>query len=173
MASAALPDPKVYITDNRDDGESFFSTMVPETAQPNFDFGGAPGRLVYSVDRNMQLDGGADLKQMLPALEKPEHIRKDGIGLWYVDTPPGGESPMHRTVSVDYAVLVSGHVELMLESGETRLLNPGDTVVQRSTGHKWRNTSDTEWSRIFFVCIGIDPVVTQGAGPLGAYLGHQ
>ena len=61
---------------------------------------------------------------------------------------PGLTSPMHRTVSLDYGVVVEGEVELILDSGETRILKRGDVCVQRATMHAWRNLSQTEWARM-------------------------
>lgn len=55
-----------------------------------------------------------------------------------VDLPPGGSSPMHRTETIDYGVVLSGEVHLVLDDEET-LLHAGDVVVQRGTDHLWAN----------------------------------
>ena len=47
---------------------------------------------------------------------------------------------MHRTMSLDYGVVLQGEVELLLDSGEVRLLAAGDVAVQRGTMHAWRNS---------------------------------
>jgi len=70
-----------------------------------------------------------------------------------VDMLPGGESPMHRTNSIDYGIVLSGRLELELEDGAFKPLGPGDIVVQRGTNHKWRNPSETETCRIVFILI--------------------
>ena len=70
-----------------------------------------------------------------------------------VDMFPGEESPMHRTNSVDYGIVLSGEVELELDSGEVKRLGPGDIIVQRGTMHLWRNPSQTETCRIAFILI--------------------
>ncbi len=46
---------------------------------------------------------------------------------------------MHRTETVDYALLLSGECDLELDSGEVAHLKPGDVVVQRGTMHAWVN----------------------------------
>lgn len=79
-----------------------------------------------------------------------------GIVFRRTDTPPGQVSPMHRTLTVDYGVIVAGEIELTLEGGEKRVLRAGDTVVQRATVHQWRNTSETEWARMVFVMVPIE-----------------
>ena len=68
-----------------------------------------------------------------------------------VDMMPGGVSPMHRTNSIDYGIILSGEVELELDDGATTRLGPGDIVVQRGTIHLWRNPSTSQACRIVFV----------------------
>ena len=68
-----------------------------------------------------------------------------------VDMMPGGVSPMHRTNSIDYGIILSGEVELELDAGATTRLGPGDIVVQRGTIHLWRNPSTSQACRIVFV----------------------
>lgn len=75
---------------------------------------------------------------------------------------PGNASPLHRTVSLDYAVIIFGEVELSLDSGEKRTMGPGEAVVQRATAHAWRNTSETEWARMLFCMIPSEKVVVGG-----------
>lgn len=48
---------------------------------------------------------------------------------------------MHRTVSIDYIVLLSGRVRLTLDEGSTDL-KPFDVVIQRETNHAWENLTD-------------------------------
>lgn len=50
---------------------------------------------------------------------------------------------MHTTDTVDYAIVMSGSIELELDNGVLVPLRQGDTVVQNGTRHAWRNTSDT------------------------------
>lgn len=79
-----------------------------------------------------------------------------------VDFAPGYETAQHRTQSLDFGVVIVGMVELVLESGETRLLREGDTIVQRGTRHAWRNVSESEWARMFFVLMSCQPVEVEG-----------
>jgi quercetin dioxygenase-like cupin family protein/uncharacterized membrane protein len=50
---------------------------------------------------------------------------------------PGLEYPMHTTPTLDLGVIVSGKLELILETG-SMILGPGDVIVQRGTAHSWR-----------------------------------
>ena len=58
---------------------------------------------------------------------------------------------MHRTISLDYGVVIEGEVELILDSGVTQILKRGDLTVQRGTNHAWRNPSQTQWARMLYV----------------------
>lgn len=56
---------------------------------------------------------------------------------------------MHRTRTVDYAIIMSGEVDLMLDD-KTVHLKPGDVVVQQATNHAWINRGK-EPCRVIFV----------------------
>ena len=47
---------------------------------------------------------------------------------------------MHKTDSVDYLVVISGEMTMLMEDGEV-LLKQGDCIVQRGTNHAWVNKS--------------------------------
>ena len=64
----------------------------------------------------------------------------------------GGRHPiMHRTETVDYAVILEGELTLILDQ-EDVVLRAGDVVIQRGTSHSWANRSDKP-CRILFVLI--------------------
>jgi naringenin degradation protein FdeH len=50
---------------------------------------------------------------------------------------------MHVTPTVDYILLLSGEISLLLEEGDPIPLKPFDAVVQRGTNHWWLNTGKT------------------------------
>ena len=77
-----------------------------------------------------------------------------------VEMPPHHHSAMHRTRTVDYGIVLTGEVYLMLEDSETRL-QPGDIVIQRGTNHAWDNRSDAA-ARMAFILIDaeFDPELT-------------
>jgi len=53
----------------------------------------------------------------------------------------GGHHPlMHRTETVDYAVVLDGEIYLVLDDTEVKL-TAGDVVIQRGTNHAWSNRS--------------------------------
>ena len=63
-----------------------------------------------------------------------------GIGL-----APEGDSrgksrhpAMHRTKTIDYALILSGEIDMLLDDSEIHL-KAGDVVIQRGTNHAWAN----------------------------------
>jgi mannose-6-phosphate isomerase-like protein (cupin superfamily) len=57
----------------------------------------------------------------------------------------------HRTRSIDYGIVLSGEITLLMDEGEATV-RAGDIVVQRGTNHGWINRSDRP-CRIAFVLI--------------------
>jgi mannose-6-phosphate isomerase-like protein (cupin superfamily) len=47
---------------------------------------------------------------------------------------------MHRTRSLDYALIMSGEIDMLLDEGEVHL-KAGDVIVQQATNHAWVNRS--------------------------------
>jgi hypothetical protein len=63
---------------------------------------------------------------------------------------------MHRTRSIDYAIVVAGEIDMLLDDSEVHL-KAGDVLVQQGTNHAWVNRG-TESCRIAFVLIdGLEP----------------
>lgn len=60
--------------------------------------------------------------------------------------------PFHRTVTLDFGIVMKGTIVCKLDEG-TRRLKEGDVIVQRGTIHAWINDSD-EWCRMYFVMLG-------------------
>jgi quercetin dioxygenase-like cupin family protein len=67
------------------------------------------------------------------------------------EIPPGAASPMHRTETIDYGVVLEGEIVLVLDDSETTL-RAGDVVIQRGTDHRWENRS-SEPTRVAFILI--------------------
>jgi len=62
---------------------------------------------------------------------------------------------MHKTVTVDYAVVLSGEIYAVMDEGEV-LLRAGDCLVQRGTSHAWSNRTQ-EPCVIAFVLVAAKP----------------
>jgi mannose-6-phosphate isomerase-like protein (cupin superfamily) len=67
----------------------------------------------------------------------------------YPPSEGGKRTVMHRTKTLDYAVVIEGEVVLVLDDSEVTL-KQGDVVVQRGTDHAWENRSDKRTRMAFF-----------------------
>jgi len=95
-----------------------------------------------------------------------EGLRKTGTTLAngtvfrVLELEPGNSPRVHRTDSIDYAVVISGEVDMELDDTSVHL-KAGDVLVQRGTIHNWVNNG-TEPCRIAFVLIDAKPVTVGG-----------
>ena len=96
---------------------------------------------------------------------------KGGSVIRVVDMLPGASSPVHRTSSIDYGIVISGAIELELDNHVFKTLGAGDIIVQRGTIHKWRNPSNTSICRIVFVLTEAIPFELNGTA-LHEYMEH-
>jgi quercetin dioxygenase-like cupin family protein len=75
----------------------------------------------------------------------------NGTRCTVIDFAPGAGGSLHRTETLDYAIVVSGEIEMTLDDS-TVPLQAGDIVVQRGTNHAWINRG-LQPARIAFVLI--------------------
>jgi quercetin dioxygenase-like cupin family protein len=64
---------------------------------------------------------------------------------------------MHATPTVDYIVVLSGHLSCTMADGSQVTLAPGETLVQRGTDHAWSAVSEDP-------CVFM-AVIVDGNGP--------
>jgi quercetin dioxygenase-like cupin family protein len=110
----------------------------------------------FPSDNSDALDGGA----RAVATTDP-----NGSVFRLVEYGPGVTPRNHRTESVDYAVVLSGEIDMEID-GATVHLRQGDVLVQRGTIHNWNNRG-TVPCVIAFVLIAAKPVERAGTA-LGA-----
>lgn len=77
-----------------------------------------------------------------------------------LDLPPAEAGWMHRTLSLDYFVVLSGTVGLITDGGAEKILHPTDVVVCRGTNHEWVNRGK-DVARLFAVVVPSQEIVTQ------------
>jgi len=153
-----------HITTNDVDGTAKFHVSEPDQwarVNPHFAMS-----IIYSTSTSPpSLSDNNDIAthERLVASGWLGPVAADGTVCNMVEIGPGIEKPyMHRTQTLDYGVVIAGEVELTLDGGETRTMKAGDVVVQRATMHAWRNPSETDWARVFFVSVKCDEVVVGG-----------
>ena len=84
----------------------------------------------------------------------------NGVVFRVVSFGPGVAPRNHRTDSIDYAVVMSGEIDMELDDSVVHI-KAGDVLVQRGTIHNWVNKGP-EPCRIAFVLIDAKPVEAGG-----------
>src|ERR1043166_1293088 len=85
----------------------------------------------------------------LPVDDMHKQISHDGPGASKYRPPT--HPFMHRTRSIDYAIVMSGEIDMKLDEEEIHL-EEGDVLVQQGTNHAWINRSGKP-CRIAFILI--------------------
>ncbi len=78
-----------------------------------------------------------------------------------IEFSPGIAPRVHRTDSIDYAVVLSGEIDMELEKGTEVHLAVGDVLVQRGTVHNWINRGKVPCV-IAFVLVDAKPAAASG-----------
>jgi len=152
--STALAPLRLVVTGHDSAGKSIFTD--DREVQPFHPFGPAgPGFSHFHSRLRVPVSNTTsppDLSGKLP--------RCPPNGVWFgtSDFPPGRSAPMHRTLSLDYAVVLSGEIVCTLDGGEEKVIKAGEFVVQRGVNHEWHNRG-SETCRIMFVMLGAEKIV--------------
>lgn len=159
-----LPKINRVITTHNHEAKAVFADDIPDELPFQELPDGARFCLSYATNAiPTQLNDDQDIRTYENyLLNKPGITIPNGTVCRIVDMMPGVLSPMHRTVSLDYGVVLEGEVELVLDSGERKLLKRGDVAVQRGTNHAWQNASKTDWARMLYVLQEAESLVVNG-----------
>ena len=87
--------------------------------------------------------------ERLKTLKPEEHFAS--MGVQAADVAKRRHPGMHRTKTIDYAIVLSGEIYAVLDEGEVQL-KAGDVLVQQGTNHAWSNRTSKP-CRIAFVLI--------------------
>ena len=93
-------------------------------------------------------------------LRKVGTTLKNGTVFRVIEFAPGVAPRNHRTDSIDYAVVVSGEIDMEVEDAVVHL-KAGDVLVQRGTIHNWVNRG-TQPCVMAFILIDAKPVDVDG-----------
>jgi hypothetical protein len=143
--SGAMTDVWVYtgcpvnVKGTRDDGNDPFSFDPPAD--------GGHLRIVHSAEKPADYDRSKD------ASYKPirEPFLRGNGHTWDRGGNDAFSSPIHKSTTIDWAVVLEGKRTLLLDSGPLPM-EKGDTVVQIANWHGWTNPD--EHSLMAFVMIG-------------------
>jgi quercetin dioxygenase-like cupin family protein len=170
-------DPKsgrATFSDAISDQVSFTGFPVPPGKPPATDYALAYNTNAFPVQglsppssTTPESKANLDIKHYQSQLSQPMPLNPpNGTSCIIIEVPPGSAVPMHRTTTLDYTVIIDGTTELVLDSGEKKILKRGDVIVQRGTAHSWRNLTEKNDNsgvlRIFFVFLPIEKVQVEG-----------
>jgi quercetin dioxygenase-like cupin family protein len=117
---------------------------------------GQQGHVIWSTgefptDNSGDLDGGA---------RPVSTTDPNGTVFRINEFAPGVAARNHRTESIDYAVVLSGEIDMEMDGGVVHL-KAGDALVQRGTIHNWINNGSAPCV-IAFVLVAARPVEVGG-----------
>jgi quercetin dioxygenase-like cupin family protein len=126
------------VSGERDDGNLPFNFEPPEH--------GGHLRIVQSQGRPPGYDPATD-----PTAVAVHEPRQRPGGTWDRGGQNAYSSPIHKSATVDYGILLEGERVLLLDDGE-HVMHPGDIVVQLGNWHGW--TNPRQGSSMAFMMMG-------------------
>jgi mannose-6-phosphate isomerase-like protein (cupin superfamily) len=127
------------------------STLVWATDETPADISGSADRAAREIGVPPPPNGSI-LRMVNFPPESGARSRQAMLAEMGVGDHGGARHPgMHRTRSVDYAIVLEGEIDMLLDEDEVHLA-PGDVLVQQGTNHAWVNRGAIP-CRIAFVLI--------------------
>jgi hypothetical protein len=80
----------------------------------------------------------------------------EAMGAGHAKSAHSSNPMMHKTASVDYAIVLKGEIWAVMDDGEKRM-TAGDVLIQRGTNHAWSNRTDRP-ALVAFILVGAKPV---------------
>ncbi|KAJ6619456.1 hypothetical protein B0H10DRAFT_1162299 [Mycena sp. CBHHK59/15] len=161
--SKTLPDPRLVVTGHAPDGTSIFTFDARRTSFAPF---GPAGTHFTSFHTSPAVPASNTAPYPELAATLPR-CPPSGVLFCITDIQPGGSAPMHRTLTLDYAVVLAGEIVLRLDGGDEATVRAGEFIVQRGVNHEWHNRTD-EPCRILVVMVGSEKVVLADGKELDA-----
>ncbi|KAI1373904.1 hypothetical protein F4677DRAFT_183505 [Hypoxylon crocopeplum] len=144
---------RIVVTTHKEDGTSVFhSDRVLEPFSP---FGPTQSSFcIFDARSSVPVNNQEEPKDLQKTLPR---VPQTGAMFCVTNMAPRHSVPMHRTLSIDYAAVLSGEIVLELDGGEEKTLKTGDFIVQQGANHMWHNRTD-EVCKIAFVGVGSEKV---------------
>jgi mannose-6-phosphate isomerase-like protein (cupin superfamily) len=147
------PNPHKIVRPNR----SVTSRLVWVTDQTPADISGSADRAATNIGIAPPHNGSVfRIIDIPPTPREIETLEKDYLHKQIGDHAPKKGLPprhplMHRTLTIDYAIIMQGEIDMLLDDSEVHL-KAGDVLIQQGTNHAWVNRG-TEPCRIAFILI--------------------
>lgn len=147
-----LPGPAVFVTGHNSAGKAVLHSERP-ASWGTYEDGAMQMAVAWTTDSfpvDVSRDQDLAAHDARMAAGSMGLVAPGGTVLRFVDFSPGYECMMHRTVSVDFGIVLEGEVISKLDSGTETHMRRGDVMVQRATMHSWKNPSASHWARMVF-----------------------
>jgi quercetin dioxygenase-like cupin family protein len=152
MRIEAMPTVRRVVTGHDDQGRAKIISDTTDELQSHR--AGESSRVLWVTD-GFPINNDDDVDR---SAQEQKTSEDDGSVFRIIRYEPGVSPRNHRTNSIDYAVVLSGSIRLVLEEGSIEL-KAGDCLVQRGTIHNWINEGP-DVCVIAFALIGARPVRT-------------
>ena len=130
-------DPAIALSGKSDDGNLKYDFPGPVN--------GGHWRVVQGPSRPPGYDQSKD-----PLYVKPHPSERHGVGpRWDRGGSTAHSGGMHKTETVDYAIIIDGQRTLVLDSGKVTW-KPGDIVIDVGAWHQWLSESEEVGGRVAF-----------------------
>jgi quercetin dioxygenase-like cupin family protein len=154
---APLSEPRLVTTSHSADGTSIISS--DSTLKPFHPFGPAgSGFVVFHASPTVPVLNSAPYEpNSTNSIPRPQ---PGGTVFCTIDFPSNAKSPMHRTLTLDYCVILSGSIWLITDGGDETEIKAGEMILQRGVNHMWENRGDVT-CRCLCVMVGSEKVVLE------------
>jgi quercetin dioxygenase-like cupin family protein len=159
---ASLPEPRLVTTSHTAEGISVISSDV--ILKPFYPFGPtATGFTVFHASPAVPASNSATYEpNSTTAIPRPQAA---GTVFCTSDFAPHSKTPMHRTLSLDYCVILAGSIWLITDGGDETEVKAGEMILQRGVNHMWENRADVP-CRALCVMVGSEKVVLDNGNEL-------
>ena len=151
------------VTGHDANGKAIVTTDERLAALPRLNRPHISGCEIWSTDK-MPVDNSrdSDAPQRAGFVKRYNYVGTgQGTVIRFTEFAPVAPKFMHRTETVDYAILLSGECDLEFDSGEIVHMKQGDIVVQRGTMHAWVNNGSAP-AVFAFILIDAEPAQVNG-----------
>ncbi|KAL2844096.1 hypothetical protein BJY01DRAFT_248340 [Aspergillus pseudoustus] len=140
MQSLPIPNqcPRRIVTGHDDDGRSIVLKNSPIDPTPTEGFQ-AKVAVLWKTDE-FPVDN--DRQDAVTDVQHWPLVPENGVAIRVVDFPPNTSTVMHRTISLDYGILMAGEIDLYVDT-QLRQLNKHSLIYSSNLAANWTSKSST------------------------------
>jgi quercetin dioxygenase-like cupin family protein len=151
------------VTGHNEEGQGVIVSDEVMDAHSRGDGEGINGCDIWSTE-SMPIDNSTpfDATQRAGYVKHYNYVGSgQGTVVRIVEWSPGHAYFPHRTLTLDYSILLSGEIDVLLDSNQVVHMKAGDVIVMRGVTHTWINRSERP-AVTAFVLLDAQPIETNG-----------